>query len=773
MRQLQANSGFAQNRTQGAMTNPALTSPNQMLNYPMALSRLPPPQQPARPANPEQFVRGVGQWMQQRGLPFNPHLTVMGRPLNLMQVFSVIMRLGGSKEATNKSQWLKLAESLQIPHEHWQTAIYEIQSYWFANLSAYETWWIQSQRQRTVMESTRVSHDIQGGELQIAPGQTSAAPHSGPSLQDQQRSHFMHNRTLSQVDYQTPVRHVTPQQPEGFPPNQNGYTTPQRGPVPHPQSNVYSFSQPGATVPPQPRAPKPGQPSASAPSKKKTYAQPNNVSETHSGPAALMPRVVELQETFEPYVQPQRANPEETQTHGGVEANVWKDLIDNLLELKPDMPRLQELGVIDIRALTMSLRSGIHAEVRLALDTLALLSNQSDTPLLKDCEDLLDALIECAEEQIDLLAENAAEVSDVMLISSYEELARGCRLEVESLQEIREFGTLEHDLDRSVDRLICVTTILRNLSFPSTHAGISADPLNNQRLLAKPIVVKFIATVIRYLGTRNMLLRTYNNTLDFTKDIVIYLSNVSQDVHLAGKEEALCILHFLLSFAPSPQPCSAGDEDISFTPYNPSTHRYYPPAVESLAKLLARDDPNRTLYRSILQADVASSPPYDLLTRTFGLAIAHIPEYGKVNIIAATDARKAFMAQGLLAAEIIVGLIPSSDHLLARLWLASHDGFAPSLTKLVLTLGQRLPQRYLTNGRPPDHPDPHLYGMITFRGLAVLRRLVEKAKDSEGSSNNLPVGIMPQRESVLKSLLTANMDMGVIRLLCNYSVLET
>ena len=471
----------------------------------------------------------------------------------------------------------------------------------------------------------------------------------------------------------------------------------------------------------------------------------------------------ELGEVFKPKIEPLKRE-EMSQSYGGMQALDWKVVIDGLLDAKPDVPGLEELGVIDIRALTMSLRSGIHAEVRLALDTLATLSNQQDPPSLEECEDLVEVLIECAEDQVELLAETATEVSDDMLISSYEEIVRGCRIEVESLQEVHEFGSLECDLDRSVERLICITTILRNLSFSQV----------NHRLLADPVVVRFMTTVIRYLGTRNMLLRTHRNTLDFTKDVVVYLSNLAQDLDLPGKEEALCFLHFLLSFAPSPPPTINGDEDVTFAPYNPSIHHYFPPAVDSLAKLLARDDPNRTFYRAIFLADGGTVPPYDLLTRTFGLAVAPMPEYRTTTTVVQTvEARKAYLAQGLLAAEILAGLIPSSEHALARSWLSSQDGFALNLIKIVSSLANRvspLPQRH-PSGRMME-PDPQGFGTITFRGLAVLPKLAEKAKDVEGHVNELPPGILPKKESLLGSLLTPNMDVNVVRQLCNYSGLE-
>lgn len=778
MRQLQASGSPAPIRNHGEALNTTINPPIHMPSYQLGLARPQQAQKSGRPSSSEQFVRGVAQYMQQRGLPFNPHLTVVGRPINLLNIFSLVMRQGGSKKLTTEARWTQTAEYLAIPQDHWLAAAHEIQSYWAINLSPYEVWWQQSQRQRAAMnEQMRLSQNVPGGEIPSAHGQYSPPRQAGSQMHEQQKPQFVHGQMQPQPKFQTPVRHITPQQHEAFQPNQNGYMIPQHVQARHRQPNLYGPSQPGVNPqhqmqPQQPQAP--AVPSETIVAKKKPPAGAKDGPAMRPSSATDLYREIQLPEIFRPRIQVLGTKPGETQTHGGVEVEAWKDIIDRLLYLKPNVPAVEELGVVDIRALTMSLRSGIHAEVRYALDTLCLLSNHGKQPLIRECEDLLEVLIECAEDQVELLAENAAEVSDAMLISSYEEIARGCRIEVESLQEVHQFGSLEYELDRSVDRLICVTTILRNLSFPPNSPRQLVDP-SNQRLLASSVVVKFFAGVIRYLGTRNMLLRTQRNTLDFANDVVVYFSNVSHDIDLPGREEALCILHFLLSFAPSPPPTSPGDDDFHFTPYSPLIHPYYPPAVDSLAKLLARDDPNRTLYRAIFLADVTTTPPYDLLTRSFGLAIATVPEFGKEGDFANED-RKAVLAQGLLAAEILAGLIPGSDHVLARSWLSSQDGFALSLAKLVFKYSQhisQLPPRYSANARTAELADPRGERMITSRGLAVLRRLMERARDTENRSDELPVGIMPQRQDLLRFLLRAEMDVSILQQLCNYSDLGT
>ncbi|MFA7746443.1 hypothetical protein, partial [Salinicoccus roseus] len=82
------------------------------------------------------------------------------------------------------------------------------------------------------------------------------------------------------------------------------------------------------------------------------------------------------------------------------------------------------------------------------------------------------------------------------------------------------FGTQEYELDRAADKLLAITVILRNFSFYE----------HNHRLLTTSTLMKWLSNTIRLLGTRNMLLRTYYNTQDFYKDMIIFLSNITQSL---------------------------------------------------------------------------------------------------------------------------------------------------------------------------------------------------------------------------------------------------
>ena len=772
VRQLQVNNEAAQQRYPGGGSNP---SSAQMANYQQARMQQVYQTQQAmfRPSNPDQWLHSVTRWMQARGLPFNASPVFGGRTLHPVQLWSMIMKYGGSKKVTAAGHWQTVAASLGAPPVQYPTGAQEIQSYWQNNLYHWEQAVLLSFQQQTQLRHRPAQNSMTGmpqapqGD-HAAPLQDQFSPMKQPHSQNHMSASMLHTRRPSTGEFQTAVKPGIMQQQDMRQPHLNGYVNPQPAHMPNQSQGAYGAPQPGVATQPQLTTSRTRLTSFSTPTTLTLKTEPGLGSAQQKEEKAREEKPWDGE--FVPFAENKMEGPNvepEKSTHfyGGIQLSWVNNTIVPLLSDKPNVPKIYELGNIDIRALTMSLRSGIHAEVRVALDTLATITTSSTAederhiPLLSQCEDLVETLVDCAEEQVEFLAESAAEVSDVMLICPYEEVVRGCHLEGKSLLDIPEFGTLNYDLDRAVDRLICITTILRNLT----------DKPRNHEILAEPHVIKFMTTVIRYLGTRNMFLRTHRNTLDFSKDVVIYLKNLADSIKIPGKEEALCILHFLLSFAPLPSPTAYGSDAVMFSGYDPTMHQYLPAAVAALAKVLARDDPNRTFYKTIFAADSASSPPYDLLSRAFGLAIAPIPHYSR-HQLTILEIRKGFVAHGLIAADILVTLIPVAEHFLARSWLTSGDGFATSLLRLLSCCSAERPS-HVPNGRGL-HYAPEGDIMIMNLGTSILRNLAEKAKDSDPLSASLLSGILPSKESLMRALQSDRMDQKVVRQLCALAGLE-
>ena len=735
--QMQQNQGRPMNMNPAMMGRPMAPGMNPMAHNPQQMAAARQLQQ--KPTNPEGFMRSLQKFMMSRNLPLDPHPIVCGRPINLVQLYAAVMKLGGSKKVSAANMWPVVAQQLQFPPVQFPMAIQELREHYTRNLAPYEQAFISTQQK----QSTEQMQQQQQNSLPRTISDPSGAQFQSPASKPGQG--FDTPQPLAHPSASTPASVPSNSMPQSTP---NGFATPSQVPGANkpPQHRLsMSSSQPPGT-PQDPTGKLPGPPAV----------QPVKPSETLDQ-SSDQPLRHPIEDPFKPMVL------RDNYPHGPIRMDEVAQIGEDISRLKPNVPAFAELGVIDIHALTMSIKSGIHAEIRVALDTLTLLASEPGVQISLDhCDDLVESLVECAEDQLELLAEHAAEVSDDMLLSSYEEITRGCQAEWTSLADVPEFGSLDYDLDRSVDRLICITTILRNFSFTESNFGV----------LSNPTVVNLIATIIRYLGTRNMLLRTHQNTLDFMKDAVIYLSNLAHFIQLSGKEEAICLLHFLLSFAPFPLP-TVSPEGILFTPYNAAIHKYTPSAVDGLAKLLARDDPNRSFFRSIFSGDASSPSQPELLTRAFGLAICPVPDQPR-KPLAIADARKVFLLQGLLAADLLAGF---ADGPLAKAWLESIDGFAIHLLRLSCLMStERVPPplnphlRQNQAARSQVEAEAYAYSSIINRGLAILRRLAEKSKQVDDASDlRFPSGIIPKKESLLGALLMPAVDPGVIRQLLTYA----
>jgi len=698
--------------------------------------------------NPEQFMKNLTALMNARGMPLDTNPMIDNRPVNLMMLFQAVQNKGGYKAVTTGNGWPYIAQALGLPPQQPNVPpmlkqIYE------RNLYKFEEVWLQQQHKQRMMQQQQQQQQHQAQQ------QAQQAQHQAQQQQQQQQQQHQAQQQGTPQKQMPPNQHMNQgQMPQGQQPNVqqqtpvkpghpplNGMATPQQQHQQVPGHNRNSLSR-GLETPAQSEfaMPSPAHTKSGSMSMPQPDGRPSTAATTQAPVSKMLPKSDE----YEPCAR-------EFTSHGGVDINGMMNLGAELARWEPDVPPLPELGNIDIHALTKSIQSGIHGEVRLALDTLATVSNsphhQHHFIRLPFCDDLVDTLIDCAEEQLDVLAEHTVEVSDEVQLTSYEELVRSCRLEGWAVKETPAFGTDEYNLDRAVDRLICITTILRNVSFPG-------DQNENHAVLADEAVIKFLCTVIRYIGTRTMLLRTHANTLDFMKDVVILLSNISPQIEIPGREQALCLLTFLISFAPAPGPSRRGDA-WSFPPYQPSLHPYLPHAVDALAKLFARDEPNRTHFRALFHLDAASTPSYELLTRTFALAISPIPdEYLErlrpkeyPNLI---DVRKPFLMQGLLCAEMIASIAPGPESGLTRSWLSSDNSLAHNLMMFISKLSRIYEQPTPMRGhaRAAPRKDPELV-YIVVTAVSLLRRLSEKAHDpTDPSSTSL--AFLPSSQKLLE-----------------------
>lgn len=462
-------------------------------------------------------------------------------------------------------------------------------------------------------------------------------------------------------------------------------------------------------------------------------------------------------------------------TFGGlpIDAIVLREAELGLAKIRPGVPTFEDLGFIELHALTMSIQSGIHAEVRYALDHLIGLTHDTRVGFgLGECENLLEALVDCGEEQLDALIAAHGPALDDIAFPNFENLTRRASWEAKfSVDEKPTFASPDYQLEHAAERLIAITAILRNLSIP--------DSLQNHDMLTRETCASFIASAAREVGLRPTLLRSTANLVDFMKDVVTLLSNVAHRLKIPSRDDAESLLRFLLAFSPRGSPSVSGKNSrLVFCPYEPRRNQYLPSAIDALAKLFARDEPNRSFLRSIFATQPQSTPATNLLTQAFALAIAPIPNRQAPNVLAEQDdlksialERNPFFTQGMLAADILASLLQGSDDRLAREWLASEDGWAHSLLHMLMILGfdRSNTVHVRHHGRATEEPEG--CDLIAQRGLSMLKRLVEKADRGDDTAADDLLGLTPDPLVVLTALTSGGFETGALRHLVAFAAL--
>lgn len=709
-------------------------------------------------ATEQSFLGRLTAFAQQQGQSLDQHPTICGRPVNYYHIFAAVTNSKILQQGPTFNNWALVANTIGFSPSEYPTAAQETEAIFNQNLKGFVTTWmsIVNKRRQQIQQQQHM-----GGRpnMQMSPPSST------------------HN-----VDMQTSSPAVQPSQSQ--PPQQNMTATPSARKASLPPSTHQMHQDLGANInldhlnnrqPSLPRThsitadtfqpPFARKQSSSHMPTPSAISQLNDMNNIATGPLALK------KEDRKPRGSMYAPTVRVPDTYGGLAMDSIIEASEELTKVKPGLPIFEEMGVIDINALTLSIQSGIHGEMRYALDQLLSLSADPRFPLsLIDCEELVDTLIGCAEDQLDYLASEAPEESDEMQLPYLEDLVVAARSDSLVIQDRPAFASVDYERKQAAERLIGITAILRNISF--------ADSAANHNLLAGPPLIVMLSTIIRLLGTRSMLLHSHHIAVDFMKDAVTLLSNIAHRVELPGKEEALAILHLLVAFAPAPptDPESSSDK-VSFAFYDPTLHQYLPSAVDALAKLIARDEPNRSFIKTIFQSESTLPVASQLLTRAFSLSIAPIPDRNKGHLIGPmefrlAEARKPFFCQGMLAADILASLITSPSDVntpnLAQAWLESDDGWTRSLMHMILALSMdptinTAPMRHPNTQRIMD-PEGRGFALITRKALSTLRRLAVKASEGQTLINGVDAVVKDDDE---KRLLFKLGSETIVQALCN------
>lgn len=612
---------------------------------------------------------------------------------------------------------------------------------------------------------------------------------------------------------------------------------------------------------------------------------------------------------------------------GGYDIQLLGRLGKDADKLIPEFPVLGELGIVNLHAITQSLKSSIPGEVRQALDKLALISsNPYYNIILQECPGLADALgyigldllkylennepivgldgkskmndTDSAEKHLqtedydndeedgtDLISsvftafcswdkandditfhvdsltgyptneyhnesaieklgnmiqdddtnfnnENSASVSlaandkstfpksSYFGFSSYTDLLDLSKGEVEELHKNNKSHIASFWDESYIDRLICVTMVLRNISFTD---------LNQPYLAGEPTVMDFLFKLVRILGSSSEVISLRRRQLSIQKNIITLFANLGLHIIIPSIADAFSVLLLILSFSPEQYPFrknADGSEFLFFGEYDPLVDRYLGCAIDSLAKMIPRDPPNRTFFHDIFLNTCNDKDylellnrylqgrklrPFEFLTRTFAMSLSTLPRSDFRVIPKALKLRASLIQQSLLVASNLSSMVPKYGYFddiiqslsssqeyasplteslvlpvleaqtkvnLANIWLNSVESFGPTLLRASCTLRPSEPAS--------DIATTEIYNKITLRTISVLRTLSERAmsfdiaiNDSlsnpesqhysqkmEDISMKVTPGVFPTFEILFSALVSNGMNPSVVSELC-------
>ncbi|QSL65917.1 hypothetical protein MERGE_003054 [Pneumocystis wakefieldiae] len=679
----------------------------------------------SKPNTIDSLMASLIEFMNKRGISINSHPYIGDQQINLALLYIQVMRLGGSYKVTQANAWGSIAHAFGINLTLIPNAGQQLAECYKNYLALYEEAWIYNQQ--LLMQKQAISNNYKHGIAQEK-NEKNTNYNTNNALLHFQAQHVLPSKSISQPVSQPILQQIS--QPVSQPILQQ-ISQPVSQPI------LQQISQPVS----QPKLQQISQP----------VSQPKlqQISRRVSQPKLQQMSRRASQSTFTQRYKPKKRI---IDTYGGFDLKLITRMANDLENLRCKPPALHELGTINIYALTMSIQSRLHSEVNRALDVLTIITGDKrwSLPLL-ECDELLDSIIEMADEEYQLLIPDVKNADETISISSYEQMVDLYYDEIDDLTTNYRPGSQGYIKFRSMEKILCITTILRNLTFAEENQNIMAK--NNALLiLIEHLIILISKTNITEISCRQR--------LDLAKDLIILLSNISQDILIDNDSTAIAIICLITAFSPDSNICLNPDK-IIFIPYNPTLHPYLPAAIDTLAKLFARSFPNRHTFAKIMIFLSSKQCLRDnVFIRALMLCISPIPISTLTHPVHTCEARLALLEHCTLAAEAIINIFPKEDNL-AQSILLSDNIFLGNFVRLACLLssigGGRL-QNQIHN------IESNPFSRFARRTMNILRILIEKAKEEKPLNKlNHIISTIPKKEQLLGSLLTPHMDGMIIK----------
>ncbi|KAF0400453.1 SWI/SNF chromatin-remodeling complex subunit SWI1 [Gigaspora margarita] len=285
-------------------------------------------------------------------------------------------------------------------------------------------------------------------------------------------------------------------------------------------------------------------------------------------------------------VKPQKVNyapkTRRVDSYGGLDLRVFEKF-----SLPLNIPGIQDLGTVDVHALTMSLKCGMKLEVTSALNTLTTLSCYKNLIIdLKQCGDLVDILLDMILEYIDSVSPSCNEETTEESLISPRKFITYQKLYQLSRQECDEFADVAMDNSNIVNEWLslheqcwCITNLIRNFSFM----------FENQECLATHPKLLTVLMCVLYIGEDDDFLLDVNEKVKADRDIKDNRTRITRkkayDI-LELRKSVIIILSNIAAYLTLPSIYVARDLLVVIADLLDNTDDYYAQvALEVFAKI--------------------------------------------------------------------------------------------------------------------------------------------------------------------------------------------
>ena len=339
------------------------------------------------------------------------------------------------------------------------------------------------------------------------------------------------------------------------------------------------------------------------------------------------------------------------------------DRLGEMVYAERPFPAFPELGSIDVQALTRSLQCGMPSEVMYSIDILTIISNDRRWGLpLSYCHDLTEAMCDC-------ILSSALTIGGALTNRDLPDRHVFRRLRAAASRGLLSSELQHGEADANVRSILGLLTVMRGLAFTEINQAV----IGGAHGLATAL-----ATLVRVLVLQPSLPAML--ALQIAQEVVTLLALVGMGLAFSHIGEADVLFCLIIDFS---------DEGLEATG---KSHQYQRApaaafgaprsnaevAIDALAKLVTRTEPNRAMLAQLAQRDET------ILEAMLGLSLSCLP-------LAAGREAQTFVEQSLptcehalIVAETVSDLVGAHSSVPYR-WL-KQNGLSISGSRLLILL---------------------------------------------------------------------------------------